>query len=120
TSKALQIFAATYLETKATDSLYLTTTTAFDFKHIMTNLTYQQENVQRDSVMFLNLKTLSDTYNWQNEQFYGMWGLMHTLQQKVNDGFSSFAYLLKTQDSPFQNKVTTINIFASDSENMIP
>lgn len=120
TSKSLQAFAASYLAATDNDSAYLPTAAASDIEHIFTNLEYQQKHIKRDSVMFLNLKNLSDAYQWQNKQFYGMWGLMHTLQQKVNDGFSSFAYLLKTQDSPFQNKVTTINIFASDSENMIP
>ncbi len=49
-----------------------------------------------------------------------MWGLMHTLQNKVNGGYTSFAAHLKNNQSPFKNKVTTINIMATDSENMIP
>src|SRR5690606_30969780 len=91
-----------------------------EIKHIFTNLNYQQQSIARDSVMFLNLKNLSYTYNWQNEQFYGMWGLMHTLQNKVNGGYTSFASYLKNEESPFKNSVVSINIFATDSENMIP
>lgn len=91
-----------------------------ELQHIFTNLKYQHEAIARDSVMFLNLKNLSEANNWQNQQFYGMWGLMHTLQNKVNGGYTSFAALLKNEESPFRNKVITINIMATDSENMIP
>lgn len=120
TSQALQAFASDYLAAANTDSLYLSDSASSDLMHILTNLAYQQENVHRDSVMFLNLVNLTKANHWHDEQFYGMWGLMHALQSEVNEGYRSFAYLLKNQQSPFRNKVTTIGIFASDSENMIP
>lgn len=115
-NEALRTFAANNLTTE----FNLPQTTKTELQHILTNLNYQHESIARDSVMFLNLQNLSYTYNWQNEQFYGMWGLMHTLQNKVNGGYTSFAAHLKNNESLFKNKVTTINIFASDSENMIP
>ncbi|PKV67376.1 TraB/GumN family protein [Pontibacter ramchanderi] len=120
TSQALQAFASDYLAAVNTDSVYLPDSVSSDLMHVLANLAYQQENVQRDSVMFLNLANLTKANQWQDEQFYGMWGLMHTLQSEVNEGYLSFAYLLKNQESPFRNKITTIGIFASDSENMIP
>ncbi|NDK56877.1 TraB/GumN family protein [Pontibacter fetidus] len=113
---ALRTFASNNLKAE----LELPQTIATELQHIFTNLHYQQQNIARDSVMFLNLKNLAYTNNWQNEQFYGMWGLMHMLQNKVNGGYTSFAAHLKNNDSPFRNKITTINIMATDSENMIP
>lgn len=120
--KDIQAFAVRYLAGAEAGAapLYLPRSVQTDLQHVLTNLTYQQNNVKRDSVMFLNLTKLTEVNGWENEQFYGMWGLMHTLQSSVNNGYTSFAAILKNEDSPFKGKVTSINILATDSENMIP
>ncbi|WP_299760231.1 hypothetical protein [uncultured Pontibacter sp.] len=91
-----------------------------EVQHILQNLAYRHDQVKRDSVMFLNMASLTTINNLQNEQFYGMWGIFHTLQTSVNNGFRPFAALLKYNESPFKGKVVSINILANDSENMIP
>ncbi|WP_018476192.1 TraB/GumN family protein [Pontibacter roseus] len=116
----LQAFATRHTANPETLTPYLPQPLQTDLQHVLTNLQYQHNNVKRDSVMFLNLVHLTKVNKWENEQFYGMWGLMHTLQNSVNEGYTSFAAILKKEDSPFKGKVTSINIMATDSENMIP
>ena len=89
--------------------------------HVLRNLVYYGQKTNRDSVMYLNLKDLTRTLRLDQEKLYGLWGFFHTLPGTVNGGKKKpFAAYLKQADSPFRGKVVAMNIYALDSENMMP
>ncbi|QHT69523.1 erythromycin esterase family protein [Rhodocytophaga rosea] len=95
----------------------------FNCMFTLQNIAYYQPVVNRDSVMYLNLKALTSEFHLENEKMYGLWGFFHTMQVPIKRDHMvwPFAALLKhSQDSPFRNKVVSLNIYALDSENMMP
>ncbi len=94
----------------------------FPLIHTLRNLTYYNPNTNRDSVMFLNLKAVTRAFGLENEKLYGLWGFFHTLQipMKREHRITPFAAHIKNEASPFRNKVVSLNIYALDSENMMP
>ncbi|WP_299817887.1 hypothetical protein [uncultured Pontibacter sp.] len=89
-------------------------------KHVLQNVQYVQSSTNRDSVMYLNLNKLSEVHGWQNDQFYGMWGYTHAMQNQVGGGRTPFAALLQHEMNTFKGKVVSLNIMSLDSENMMP
>lgn len=94
----------------------------FGLMHTLQNLTYYGQNVNRDSVMFLNLKAVARALSLENEKLYGLWGFFHTLQipMKGRKRVTPFAAYIRNEESPFRNEVVSLNIYALDSQNMMP
>ena len=91
----------------------------FNLQHTLRNVGYLQQKTRRDSVMYLNLNTLVQARNLQQEKMYGMWGLFHTIPVEVERGIP-FAYLLQSQNSAFKGKAVSIGVYTLDSESMMP
>ncbi len=106
------------------DTAYLlgTADNRFTLIHSLLNLTHLAHRVNRDSVMFLNLKAVTHALSLENEKMYGLWGFFHTLQipMKQDRRVTPFAAHIKNEESPFKNKIVSLNIYVLDSDNMMP
>jgi hypothetical protein len=92
----------------------------FNLMHVLTNIAYYAQPTRRDSVMYLNLQSLTKKYSLEDEKMYGLWGYGHTLPYSVKNGVQPFAALISEEGSIFRGKLVAINIFAVDSENLVP
>jgi|GEM_PF-490559 len=120
----LSAAAAALLKQLAADSVYQTGTDFrhFPLAHTLRNLAYLAPTAPRDSVMYLNLKTLSRALSLEHEKMYGLWGFFHTLQipMQRDRRVMPFAAHLQSAGSPFRGKVVSLNAYVLDGENMMP
>ena len=116
--------AGALLRRLAADSVYQTDTGSrrFSLAHSLQNLVYLAPATPRDSVMYLNLKTLSRALSLDNEKMYGLWGFFHTMQIPMQRGrrVMPFAAHLQSTGSPFRGKVVSLNAYVLNGENMMP
>ncbi|CAA9218903.1 MAG: hypothetical protein AVDCRST_MAG56-286 [uncultured Cytophagales bacterium] len=120
----LSAAAGALLKRLAADSVYQTGTDShrFSLTHTLRNLVYLAPATPRDSVMYLNLKTLSRALSLEHEKMYGLWGFFHTLQipMQRDRRVMPFAAHLQSSGSPFRGKVVSLNAYVLDGENMMP
>ncbi|MBC3540690.1 hypothetical protein ACFSC6_12440 [Rufibacter sediminis] len=91
----------------------------FDLQHTLENVAYLSSKTRRDSVMYLNLVSVTKARHLEKAKLYGMWGLFHTLPVAVERGVP-FAYYLQQENSPYRGKTVSIGVYTLDSENMMP
>lgn len=82
----------------------------------------RSRKISRDSAMLVNFKKAVETYQLQDEPFYGLFGFTHVLQGTVKKqaNFTPFAAKLKASDLPFADKVASIVCFNVDGEMRLP
>ncbi len=83
---------------------------------IDTNFDDSNGKISRDSAMIENFNHIISKNHLQNEKFYGLFGLFHTLQKSMNDKEKPFAERLLEN----KYKVTSIVSYTLDSEMYLP
>ena len=83
-----------------------------DFDHPVKN---------RDSVMLVNFNYLVETNNLQHEQFFGLFGYTHVLQQGYGAAnHQPFAARLTKANLPYAQRVISLACYTLDSEMFFP
>ncbi len=90
----------------------------FDFQHLLANANYRLEGKYREEILTQNFLELYDENCLKESKVYGYYGLGHTLQAPLKDGYKAMALRLKENDSWFKDKVLSINFVLQES-NMV-
>ncbi len=82
--------------------------------HLLQNINYKKDKVNREEVMFLNFTNLYKHNNFYYEKLYGFFGLYHIFQYRVNNDHP-FASKVRMSDLGLENKILSINFLFTDS-----
>jgi hypothetical protein len=89
--------------------------TIWEINHQIRNMERYLNKAYREEVITENLLELYEHYGLYNQKVYGFYGLGHTMQSPIQEGFESMASRLKQQDSRFKDALLSINIVFTDS-----
>ncbi len=114
--------------TEATDSAKLLMTknqlenhpriNEYHFDLLLKNVNFRLNEKYREEVLTENFLSLYKENHLKNKKVYGYYGLGHTLQAPLQDGYKAMALRLKDSDSWFEGKILSINFVLQES-NMV-
>jgi hypothetical protein len=87
----------------------------FDLQHLLKNLNYKVDKLDREEVMFQNFYDLYKYYNLSETKVYGYFGLYHVMQYRIN-GNHPFASKVRKSDLGLDNKMMSMNFLFVDSD----
>ena len=79
-----------------------------DLTLLLRNLTYAQQHLNREAVLFANFETQYRTKQLAHEKLYGMWGLAHVLQSPIQGNFAMLAARIRQSQLPLHDKVVSV------------
>jgi len=105
---------------KQLEAIYRTSVdTLAMLSNLKSNITYYNDRLDRDEVMFQNFKTYYKKYQLENNKIYGFLGLGHVFKYRVNNRHP-FASLVRKSDLGLEDKILAINIMMNDSYMVMP
>lgn len=93
--------------------------TLYLLSHLSKNITYYEEKLMREDVMFKNFEDLYTDLGLRNEKTYGYFGLFHIFQYRVN-GDHPLASQIRTSELGLEDKILSINFLMNDSHMVRP
>jgi hypothetical protein len=84
------------------------------------NTALQTETSGREQKLFDNFKDIYNLLQLENEKIYAFYGLYHTLQSKMADGFEPFASKIKKSELAHASKMVSLNMCFQDSKMIMP
>lgn len=86
----------------------------WEFSHLLKNVNYKDERVNRETVLFQNFSDIYKGRELQQDKLYGFLGLFHVFQYRIN-GKHPFASMLRQSDLGLEEKILSINFNFVDS-----
>tara|TARA_R110002049_G_scaffold294590_5_gene481306 strand:+ start:5843 stop:7042 length:1200 start_codon:yes stop_codon:yes gene_type:complete len=87
--------------------------------HIKNNLSYLENKIGREEILFQNFKNHYRNDSLQDKKLYGYFGLYHIFQYRVN-GNRPLAAKIKNSDLGLDGKILSLNFLMNDSYMVMP